>query len=374
MEMKLSFNYYRWFHVVISIACLSLFMELYSCKGGGSDDKEILIRSFESTEALVGEYISFERKLLLPLQVSVVDSLIVLRCEPSLDSMLFYVFHRDTHRLLGAFGKIGKGPNEFLEPEITGQQEIGKDFLGLWVYDAQRAQAQLVNLNQSIRTHQTVLEGQYSCPKSVSFGISMFVMPNHDLVGTSMRQDGRLFYYNSKELKTKWVSYFPKVIDPPIEEQGMHNLYKSATQISPDGVYIVSALYLFNRIDVFDAALNHLYSFVFPDSPKNPPFMTDPQNYFPDNLMCYYSWVFLSDEYIYALNVRMTHKQSSEGDTGYSEIQVFTREGKPVCLYKLDHFINSFSVDKKNGYLYGLTYSKDGEGTAVVRYKISLWP
>ncbi|MDI3527567.1 MAG: hypothetical protein PWR03_1750, partial [Tenuifilum sp.] len=105
--------------------------------------------------------------------------------------------------------------------------------------------------------------------------------------------------------------------------------------------------------------------------PKEPNFFKDEKNPIPNNLVHYYTDLFLSSKYIYALNSAITQTDlSKENDTRYSEVQVFTYTGDPIALYKLDHFIGSFTVDEENGIIWGISMPKEDLSTQIVSFNI----
>ncbi len=340
------------------------------------NSKEFLIDRFPDNLSLNGERIELDSLTLCPEYIRIIDTLMIIMDMEFCSNSCFYVYHKDTYELLGIFGKKGKGPAEFINLDYPVNVVIDSSFLGIWVYDMSTHKNQLINITASLTLNRTIIEKAVIPPRSIVSGIGIFVLPNNDLTGTSMSQEGRLFYYDSEIFKTNFVDYFPEVTKPPYEQQEMHNLYTGPTGMNPDGNILVSALTLFKRLDVFnvnthDKKLMLLYSIVFTDSPGDPPYMTIPGNDFPDELMFYYYDLFLTDKYIYALNINMSSGQIDRDEYIGSEIHVFTYDGKPVSKYILDHFVGKFTIDEENGYIYGLTYpTTDTSDDMFIRYQM----
>jgi hypothetical protein len=343
---------------------------LFSSCGSSSTNKEIKVSSFPVEKELVGKWVSLENSQ-FPDYIGIVDSFILTKTFQQSDSFLFQLYNKNSHKQYLRFGKAGKGPNEFLNPKPTGQVETKGNKIGLWVNDLYKQKYMFINLTQTINDKKTIIDKEFITPKEAEIGLDAFILKNNDIAGTSMSEKGRLFYYNHKDKTTKWVEYFPKVTYPPVKEEQLHNLYSSTTRISPNQKYIVSALRLFKRIDVFNDKLDHIFSITFKDSPKEPNFFKDEKNPIPNNLVHYYTDLFLSSKYIYALNSAITQTDlSKENDTRYSEVQVFTYTGDPIALYKLDHFIGSFTVDEENGIIWGISMPKEDLSTQIVSFNI----
>jgi len=341
-----------------------------SCKNHDTY-KVRIIDKFYVAKTINGEQILFEKMPSCPDYIKIIDTLIIVKNFQFCDSFVFYIYNKNSYKYISSFGTKGKGPNEFSKPKSTGQFEISDGTIKIWVYDFYKLKYKLINISQTIKQNTTIIDREFSAPKVTDVGLEVFILKNNDLIGTSMSPKGRLFYFDSRNNTTHWIDYFPKVTYPPIKEKQMHNLYVSTTKISPDHKYVVSALRLFKRIDVFNNKLEHLFSMIFRDSPKEPNFFVDKRNPIPRELVHYYTDLYLSEKYIYALNSNITQEQLSKDiDTGYSEVQVFTYSGEPVAIYKLNRFIASFAIDEENGYILGVTMPKEDLSSPFIRFKM----
>ena len=349
-------------------ACIT--MLFVTCTNNPAD-KVRKISKFPIDKTITGEHIPFDNPPLCADYVTIVDTFIIIKDMQFCSSYIFHVYNKNTYKFINSFGTKGNGPNEFLKPKPTGQFEINKSFAGMWIYDFHKLKYKFINLSRTIAEQRTIIEKEFTAPKATDVGLDVFILKNNDLIGTSMSPEGRLFYFDSRENTTRWIDYFPEVPYPPVKEKQMHNLYVSATKISPDEKYIVSALRLFKRIDVFNDKLECLFSLTFNDSPGEPDFYRNKNNPVPGGLVHYYTDLYLSEKYIYALNSQITQEQlSKDTDTGYSEVQVFKYDGTPVASYKLDHFIGSFTIDEDNGYILGVTMPTDDLSSPFFRYKM----
>lgn len=149
-------------------------------------------------------------------------------------------------------------------------------------------------------------------------------------------------------------------------------MYSGAIRINHDNSRIVSALQFFKRIDVFSVRPDHLFSLAFNDSPGNPEYYSNPENPMPGTLMRYYSDLYLSYRYIYALNRNVAQEEIRKKTYPVTnELHVFSWDGYPVASYRLNQTLYSFTIDEENDYLYGLILAtRDELESQVVRFKL----
>jgi len=357
------------------LSVTSVILLLASCS---IDDKykTIKISEFPEVISAKGEVFEYNNPPhLIANAVYIIDSLIVLKNAMD-ESDFFFLFDKNNGNLIGSFGKRGRGPNEFLYPQVYDQYKKYDDSTYIWIHDLHQKKMALVNLNKSILRNDNAVLETITEPDATS-PVEMLKLPNGNLIGRSMSSEGRFFYHDIRSDSTKWVEFFPEVENPPYKHM-MVNLYQGSTRIKPDNSKFVSALTYFKRIDVFsaDEVPTHMFSYVFDDSPENPEFPSEMGQSIPGTLMNYYFDLHLTENYIYAINLNITNEElNKEKDTGYSELHVFSWDGEAVACYKLNHLIFSFSIDEKNGYLYGLALPASYEemelsGMPLIRFEL----
>lgn len=353
---------------------LPYFLLLLLCGCRGSDNTEtITIDKFPISKRLKGEFLILDTTPSCPNKITLIDTLVILKnMKWSCDNAYFYVYHRDDLSFLGSFGNEGRGPEEFTNPKLSGQAELNDKMIGIWIYNPVDRELRLINIGESCRQSNTKTVQTITAPSDAGAPLSIFHLKNNELVGTSISRNGRLFYQRGDKNTIEWVQYAPSVKRAPFDPDQLHNLYSNTTRIKPDGTRIVAALQLFKRIDIFDSKTNLLLTIAFEDSPEDPEFFTNSENPVPDDLMIYYTDLYLTDNYIYALNSNVTQKiASAEINNDLSEIHVFSWEGAPTALYKLDRFIGSFVVDEKNQAILGITIPEDKTNNQLVKFNLS---
>ncbi len=333
-----------------------------ACNTGNK--KEIIIikeTDFQKDKMLIGEYLNIYPTPHCPENILIIDSLLIIKNGDMCNDDFFYIYNKNDNKFLNSFGKRGRGPKEFLSVKMSGQYVKNENSIKIWVHN--RTGFKLINITRSVEENRIVIDDEIIY-KSQEFHpvLDAFLLPNINIIGKSLTRLGRLFYYDSNDNKINWIEYFPKVTNPPFDEDMIVNLYIGPTSISPDNSRIVSALELFKRIDVFSEKTDHLFSLVFDGSPENPDFYVNPNNPIPNDLMHYYYDLFLTDKFIYALNINISEAEINKDlDSGYSEIHVFCWAGKPIAIYRLNHLIYSITVDENKGYLYGLLLPDEKE-------------
>lgn len=328
--------------------------------------KTIIIENFEEKKALTGKLVYLDKMPLITEKIIIAGSFLIIQNPIDNKVPMFYVYNKNDYAFLGSFGAKGGGPNEFSSqnPRMTGQYEIIDNSICIWVID--QFKCKLINLTKSISIKKTVIEKKITTPKSIFIGSEILMLPDGDMFGSCMNQDGRFFYYESKSKKTNWTPFFPKVKNPPIQKEQMHNLYYGPLRINKSGSTIVSALTYFKRIDVFNKDAEFQFSLSFEDSPTDPAFSINKK---PETFKYYYMDVYVSENYIYALNLNKSEKQLRERDfKRASEIHVFTIDGKAVSSYTLDYFIGAFTVDEENKCIWGIRMQEKENETQIVRY------
>lgn len=323
--------------------------------------------------SVTGEYIGYEPLPLCPERILIIDSLLILKNGNMCNDVFFYVYNKINGDYLSSFGNRGRGPNEYFAVQESGQYIIKyNESISLWIR-GDRNRLELLNITSSLKNNDIVIDekipviGQYIFHPS-----DLFVLTYGNLIGKALSEKGRLFHFDMEANHFSRVDYFPEVNILPFDSEMIPNLYIGPIRIKPDNSKIVSALQLFKQIDVFSVNADHLFSILFNDSPRNPQFYTNPANPIPGDLKHYYYDIYLTDKYIYALNLNIYEDDiNKETDTGYSELHVFSWQGHPLACYRLNHVLYSIAVDEEEGWLYGLLIPT-GEyiESNVVRFKL----
>lgn len=310
-------------------------------------------KKFENKKILKGTIINFEDTPLCPDRVSTYDSLLLLKNWKNCNKYFFYIYNKNS-KLLGKFGKKGRGPSEFIKPHIYGNQfNVLNKALHLWVFDFQSQRLKNINIQKSISNPTASPSQIISIPNKIGTVTKVINLPKK-LIGKSISSKGRMFFYNKESTEIKWINFIPKVKNEP---KDIHNLYNAQIDIKPDRSKIVSALRYFNRIDMFDLNGNLKMSLTSKRDNKDPSTTNSKKQYYFD--------VYCTNKYIYALKGGFSLKKLKKGKDLQFKVEVYNWDGKPIRLYKLDRFIGSIVIDNAQRYIYGISKKQK-----IIRYNL----
>jgi len=305
-------------------------------------------------------------------RIVAVDSLLIVQTNQN--SSLFKVYNAESLKYLNSFGKKGDGPNEFSYPFTNSQFTCDDDGIKLWTNDLWRYKTSLINVSKSIKNNVTVID------KVINHN------PKHDFTHDLNHYNNEVFYgnhgpdaierfritkYNHSTETVTHAELIPKVDNMNLlNRSSQYALYFDYLGIKPDKSRLVSAMNKFNRIDFYDLDLNLINSYSETDENE----ITDVKDILHKsgkdlvNLRNYYYSLQCSNSYVYALH-RNGQLASENGKKDINvDIRVFDWEGAPKYLLKVPNDLTSFTVDEKNGWIYGV----DSYNEKIYRYKINL--
>lgn len=300
------------------------------------------------------------------------DSLLIIQTNQ--DSSLFKVFSTTDLKFINTFGTKGEGPKDFLYPYTSNQ--VIKDSLGikLWVNDLFKYKLSLINITESIKKGNTVIDTSFKINPKYDF--------THDLIhfndetffgnhGPNAIERFRITKYNIQKDQKTHANLLPEIENTDLlRRSAMYSLYFDYLAIKPDKTKLVSAMLRFNRIDFYDIDLNIINEVIDKDEHE----VTDVQDILHKNgkqlmdLKMYYSSIFTTNNYVYGLH-RKGQPAVENGEKNIDiDIRVFDWNGNPEYLLKVPNDLTNFVVDEKNGWIYGI----DSYNEKIYRYKINL--
>lgn len=159
----------------------------------------------------------------------------------------------------------------------------------------------------------------------------------------------------------KTVPVFPKVENNNYDLSFLfyryNSLYISTFRMKPDKTKFASAMVMFNRIDIFDSEGNLENSIIegedFPEKTLDEYLKAKQENIDKINVKRYYQGSFVSDSYIYCLYYNQLQNEYSKNSIPV-EVRIFNWSGEPLCKIKVPDYLQSFTIDEKNGLMYGI--------------------
>lgn len=271
------------------------------------------------------------------------------------------VYDASNCKLLGQLARKGSGVNEFPTSLMVDQYERCGDNDCLWVHDLNKGELIKINITKSLKEKITVVDQKIPTPAESRFHTAFF-LDSQKVIGRSTNstpQMNRLQIYDPLDdeiLKT--ISLFPEIkrsrtgLDFVLNKYNM--LYVSHIGLKSDKTKIASAMASFDRIDIFNSD-GDLEKSVFngkeiPDT--NLEYLEETGS---KKLQIYYSGIFTSDNYIYALYYGQPFSEYINIPVP-TEVRIFDWSGNPLCKIELDDYLFNFTIDEKNSFMYGVDY------------------
>lgn len=289
----------------------------------------------------------------------------------------YHVFHKNKLNYLGSVGVRGEGPNEWEIPQTTvGQFEINTEGIKLWYFDFLRGNYSLMNLTKTLTSGSPypIVERKLRINMKVFPYYQLFMGNNNRIYAGGWIYEQNRVRLKSYDLNTKEISkstLFPTIKNTKkIPTETMNSLYGGGFDKHPTLNKFVQAMYMFNRIDIFDENLNVIKSIVDGENWKDNYYdglQIDPTKEFFNGRVDGYNTVATSENFIFSVeadkNINLEIKKENE-----SFIRVYDWNGTPKAYLTINHDLTSIDIDEKNGMLYATDYDHE----LVLKFDISL--
>ncbi len=301
----------------------------------------------------------------------VIDTLVLIEFMEKGD-WVYQVYGTQNFSYIGGLGKIGDGPNEWRGPRFSGQTEQSETTLGLWVNDMRHRNFQLIDVYKSIDKSEPVVISSKKYPSDLNMNQNLFYLNASRWVGNlgpNAKERNQLLIYNPLLDTSETIPFSIKVANSELlNTSEQYSTYFTYLALKPDKTKLVSVMNHLSRIDVFDLKNKPIrQSTTVSKEEKHNDLDGEIIKRDRSYLFNYYMWAFATDSYIYALY----HGQSGSKyakDLISTEIRVFDWNGNPVAKLNIPEYLWSFSVDEKNGFIYGVSYFQEKS----MRYPFSL--
>ena len=307
-----------------------------------------LIDSFPITVELSGQPIPKIKNDFYPIQMGLEDSILIF-CDVE-NSPHFHAYKVPGFIYMGSFGEKGRGPGELQNPSFWGQIQKNGSYK-LWAYQMDLCNLILLDINKAIHEPGYEFEHRFEIPIGPGEAVNIIAINDSMFVGGGGDSKGEFFIYNNSQMKLAWKEFY---VDPFIHQE-TNNLdiiaecKRGIIKIKPDRTMFAKALVYAPIINIYNSCGTLELSIMLSDFKR--PDIKD--NEIQGSTMVYYENIFLSDNYIYALNRNCSiNDYSSANDV---EIHVYSWDGKPICKYRLNEGIGPaapFVVDEFNRKIY----------------------
>jgi hypothetical protein len=343
--------------LVVSISCKD---KKYSLK---------LIDMFPTTEHLKGKPI--ENITLFSkgnVNLISIDSFLVIQKS---EEPFFRIYSTNDYKLLSEFGKEGKGPNEFIYPELLNQTSYDKSNNSpiICVYDYTRRNFTRINILNLVKNQTDQIYNNIPIPMYDQYFTYFFFRDDNLLIATPERE-WRFVIYKDTVQSFVNVPYLPSV-DFSVGEELKAIVYRSASYVNKKIGVMASAPLLLGEIDFFNLEGQYLSSSVFSSRKILKYDLENIDKIRGNNPKYFIEEIHANDNYIYALNYdNYQNDFYVTGNYTNQSILVFDWEGIPIKKYILDkqHFIKSFAIDWKNNRIYG--YDSNELNNTIIVYQV----
>ncbi len=354
--------------VIYSVFLLLIAIGNYSCHKSENDN--IIVDKFPQTVELFGtpvKPISFGSSGNVNLLVA--DTFLILQRR---EIKCVKIYSTNSHQLLQEFGTIGKGPGEFLQPELTNYYTRNPLNYSpeIYVYDYSRKEITQIDLFKAVNSQKSFY--QQDKIHEINTYTRYFFYEDSTMMLVTPEEPMRFLIYDIHQSKMNKIPFLP-VLDFKIKNDLHHAVYRSATYVDKNLGLFVSAPMGLGEVNFFglDGKLHR--STIFQPRDK----LQDYLNMDPPEIKLNIVHIRVKNDLIYGLNYNNLNSKLSNRATKKGEnvidnfkIQVFNWSGQPVKEYILadQRYITSFAIDLKHNRIYA--YDMELEYNNIVSYDI----
>jgi hypothetical protein len=315
---------------------------------------------FEKSFSVTGEIILQSEVQLLSLYV--VGNYLIGRQDRA--EYFIKVYDLKSLKELGEFARKGRGPDEFPTTLLIDRAFQCKNNIYVWAHDLNAGVLCRINITESLKKQTTIIDKKFKTKAESGFH-TVFFIDSTKIIGRSTNSIPHMYrlqlYNPQQDIITKTVPLFPivkkKRDDLDFIYRKYNYLYTSNIGLKADKTKIASAMTSFDRIDIFDdngvleksvlegieVPKNEIQSYLEAESNIN------------TALMNYYTGIYTTDNYIYALYYGQPKSDYSK-KLIETEIRIFDWVGKPLIKMKVPDYLLSFSINEEGGVMYGVDY------------------
>jgi hypothetical protein len=325
--------------------------------------KYIDIVDFATTHDIVGKPMTLETEILSPHEMLWLDDTTVAIAEEAASleySVNIVSVNNEAVRLVQQIGRKGQGPDD-VAGVVGNMQKDTCDLLpGIWLTDM--SSMKFFPYSADVRKW----KGRSSKTKKLSSKIipctNSFIINNSESVGISMSIDNQIFRLSFDSDTLVGYDFYP--LSPnPYDHLSSKTIFPAGIAIKPDKSKFVLSYNFFKSIGIID--INNLSESLFlrfndTPFPKFNGNNIDIEAF--EQLPLQYVGIYTTDKYIYALYAGKTVEELIHR-TGGMSIHIFKWDGTAHSSLHVNGIINSFCVDEKNGFIYGI--DPTGEDNSV---------
>lgn len=332
-----------------------------SCSKSDHNFNPTIVTEFGTPMELQG--IQLFEDVLAKASFTMIDSLILFS---TMGDDIFQVYDLDENHI-SSFGRQGRGPGEYTQqPFFEDVNSFTKNRHDhILFYDASNNMIGVeLDITASIQENEVVITKEFKLPETFSHAyVSLFHIDSETYLGMYGDQyfqqfDGQEggWYYSPADTSVTTFSMYNLSVEPfdaiPESNLNIRNL-----SVSPDRSKFATALKYAPIVEIFDMHSTEPLQIQVTDKPFPPAAPFTPDDYYENNLIEYFKFIYTSNEHIYLLYTGKGYSES--GNKQF--LKMIDWEGNPVQQYSIpaEYNINWFQVDVENDQLYGLSWNND---------------
>lgn len=274
---------------------------------------------------------------------------------------IIYVYDTKEGSFLGAFGRQGQGPNDFLFPFFLKKQQKSNNEMSF--FDVNGASFKNVQIDK-VLSHE---DGQMSYSRMYSslIGSPNLIMRNDScFFGNMDMGQGMFFIYRPQKDSIQWIPY-------PHElqhfESGFTVMNMNRIAMKNDASRIISAMKFYNLLFQYDGEGN-LRKSVQIGKNEIKPIVVNEESLDGESQWCF-SDIIGTDNYVYVLEQTTKEKDFEKLSNKPSKIIVLDWELNYKQSYQLPHYALNFCYDTQLNRIFYSTYNEEG-GTDLYYFDI----
>lgn len=274
---------------------------------------------------------------------------------------IIYVYDTKKGSFLGACGRQGQGPNDFLFPFILKKQQKKKNEMSF--FDVNGASFKNVQIDKFLN-HE---DGQmtYSRMYSSLIGSPNIIMRNDScFFGNMDMGQGMFFIYRPQKDTIKWIPY-PKELQH--YESGFTVMNINRIAMKNDASRIISAMRFYNLLFQYDSEGN-LMKTVQVGKKEIKPIVKNEESLDGESQWCF-SDIIGTESYVYILEQSTKEKDFEKLSNTPSKIIVLNWELNYKQSYQLPHYALNFCYDTQLNRVFYSAYNEEG-GTDLYYFDV----
>lgn len=274
---------------------------------------------------------------------------------------IFYVYDTKDGSFLGAFGRQGHGPDDFLFPFFLKKQNKSNNEIS--TFDVNGAAFKNIRIDKVLNHEDNQMS--YSRMYSSLIGSPNLIMRKDScFLGNMDMGQGLFFLYNLQKDSIQWIPY-PEELQ--CYESGFTIMNINRIAMKSDANSIISAMKFYNLLFLYDGKGNLKKSVRIGEN-EIEPIVINEESINGESKWCF-SDIIGSEDCVYVLEQSIKEKDFENLSNPPSRIIVLDWELDYRKTYQLPHYVLNFCYDKQSNRIFYSAYNEEG-GTDLYYFDI----